>query len=260
MQKLHPSQYGCVDSLFSHTKHSRPLIYAVLDRTQPGSVYVDSPAQPRAALVALEDMAFFAGMPQALAPDGLRALLLGRVLADHPTPYLECHPVEEAWLAPLEEALGSAIEARVVRRTFFLPQSRYEEMAVVHADMPPGFAVRVMDAAFARERGQDTAFWAPSTGRFGIAFTDAHGSVASDCFAVFVGGGMAEVAVGTEEAYRRRGLALLASRVFIGMCAAKGLMPNWACWAAREASAALAAKLGFVEAGRHTALVVKTGA
>ena len=82
------------------------------------------------------------------------------------------------------------------------------------------------------------------TKRFGVCLMVGD-EVASICCAVAVGGGEAEVDIFTEEKYRRRGYAQWAACAFIEECLARNLTPSWSCWPEREASYALAKKLGF---------------
>lgn len=255
MQKLHPSQYACVQTLYAQTRHSRPQIFAVLEGIQPGEVFADDPAGPQAALVVLEDMIFPAGLPDAFGPEALRRLLRETLGGEGRPPFYELHLPNEAWRAQLEIAFGPAIVHRAVRLTFALPAGH----AVPRPQIPAGFSLRAIDEALVAAQRLDAAFWSPDTGRFGMALLR-DGEIVCDCFAVFVGGGMAEVAVGTKEAYQRQGLATLTSQAFIEACLGRGLSPNWACWQERTASAALARKLGFVEAGEHTALVIRVDA
>jgi RimJ/RimL family protein N-acetyltransferase len=71
--------------------------------------------------------------------------------------------------------------------------------------------------------------------------------LASECSAVFVGAGEAEIDILTAEAYRGRGLARLTACAFIDECLRRGLRPDWSCWPERAASWKLALKLGFDE-------------
>jgi RimJ/RimL family protein N-acetyltransferase len=67
------------------------------------------------------------------------------------------------------------------------------------------------------------------------------------CSSVCVGGIEAEIDIFTDEKYRQQGLATIAACAFIEESLSRNLTPNWACWPEREASVALAKKLGFVE-------------
>ena len=82
------------------------------------------------------------------------------------------------------------------------------------------------------------------TKRFGVCVMMGD-EVASICRAVAVGGGEAEVDMYTAEKYRRRGYAQWAACAFIEECLARNLTPSWICWPEREASYALAKKLGL---------------
>jgi RimJ/RimL family protein N-acetyltransferase len=71
--------------------------------------------------------------------------------------------------------------------------------------------------------------------------------VLSECTAVFVGRGAAEIDIHTDENHRNLGLGAITASAFLDACHARGLRPNWSCWPEREVSIALAKNLGFVE-------------
>ena len=71
------------------------------------------------------------------------------------------------------------------------------------------------------------------------------GSEAARCCAVFAGAGQAEMDVFTDEAHRRKGLALHAGIRAIGRCLEAGFAPHWSCWDYNTPSVGLALRLGF---------------
>ena len=111
---------------------------------------------------------------------------------------------------------------------------------------PEGFALRQIDAELASRHPAYLPLVDPVTGRFGTCLLDGE-QVVSQCSAVFVGAGEAEIDIYTQEDYQGRGFARLTANAFIDECLRRGLRPNWACWPEREASIALARRLGFEE-------------
>lgn len=79
---------------------------------------------------------------------------------------------------------------------------------------------------------------------FGWALLDGD-VLASFCAACAIGGGEAEIEIGTNPAYQRRGLAEVVGRSFISLARLSKLMPAWTCDSANEGSIKLAEKLGF---------------
>ena len=101
-----------------------------------------------------------------------------------------------------------------------------------------------IDAALAERYPAYKSLVESQSKRFGVCLL--RGSeIVSACTTVSVGGGQAEVDIHTEEVCRGRGYGYLTACAFIEQCLVRGLMPSWACWPYREASQALAGKLGF---------------
>lgn len=256
MKKLTFSQYAQVSFLFSNAPHNLPVIFSVLDGNQPGMVFADDVEHPTVGIVVVEDMVFFGGNPEGVVCAERIGVLFCEQIARGGIPFYELHPLQAAWYPLLEAAFQERIRVRRVRRTFAIGPDRFVQEASQPANLPEQYSSCPLDDRIYSQLPMPASFWAPETGRFGTAVVDG-GKIASTCFAVFVGGGMAEVSIETEEAYRRQGLALEVTRAFFAACQARGLYPNWACWQEKEASAALAEKLGFVQSHRHEALVVQ---
>jgi GNAT superfamily N-acetyltransferase len=79
--------------------------------------------------------------------------------------------------------------------------------------------------------------------RFGFCVLRGESRVSS-CPTVFVGVRMAETGVGTEELYRRQGVATLAAYAYLEHCLVNPVQPKWGCYY-NVASEGLAQKLGF---------------
>ena len=70
--------------------------------------------------------------------------------------------------------------------------------------------------------------------------------LASFCTFCGLGGGETEIEIGTNDSYRRLGLAYAAGRAFIQTSTARGFRPAWTCSTGNTGSERLAEKLGFV--------------
>ena len=81
--------------------------------------------------------------------------------------------------------------------------------------------------------------------------------VVSNCQTTAVGDRRAEIGIGTEEAYRRLGLATLAGCAFLEHCLASNLRPEWQCYY-NVASEMLAQKLGFTNKRERQVAYVRT--
>ncbi len=76
------------------------------------------------------------------------------------------------------------------------------------------------------------------------------------CLSVCAADGVMEVAVEVDPRHRGRGAGTRLAAAFVGHCAARGIGPVWEAWEHNEASARLAARLGYRPAGaRDTAVV-----
>ena len=71
------------------------------------------------------------------------------------------------------------------------------------------------------------------------------GQLVSNCDAIMVGKSMAEINIGTEEAYRRKGYGTIAARALIDKLLEDKITPCWSAWPFRKESQHLALKLGF---------------
>ena len=78
-----------------------------------------------------------------------------------------------------------------------------------------------------------------------IARIEKEGKMIAYANALMIGANQAEIDVRTLEEYRRLGYSYKCSVKLIRELIAKGLKPNWTCWEKKEASKALAKKLGF---------------
>jgi len=85
------------------------------------------------------------------------------------------------------------------------------------------------------------------------------GKTVSHCDALMVGKGMAEIDIGTEEAFRGKGYATIAAALLIDRLLEEGLTPCWSTWPFRLESQHIAGKLGFVPQPDVTAWIWMEG-
>jgi predicted GNAT family acetyltransferase len=71
--------------------------------------------------------------------------------------------------------------------------------------------------------------------------------IVSEAHVGYIGSGMAEIGVYTDEKFRGKGYAALTVSAVIEKCLSMGLRPSWSCWDLNEASSSLARKAGFIE-------------
>lgn len=234
----------------SHAGGHRGVAYAVLEGLQAGIVFVDSLQNPQFALVCNYSGFYFAyGTPNSNAFEDFLPELLANYVTDEATMLLAMSP---AW----EQALSPLFEKPFARAAFeFAPYAPVLSQEW-EAQIPEGFRVVPMDRSITQQieagAGVDPWFLRIVGGgepylkrNFGFCVMERE-RLASFCGVCGMGGGEAEMEVGTALEYRNRGLATLVCKPFILHCLAHGLTPGYTCGEGNNASASVARKLGFV--------------
>ncbi len=234
------------------------FVHAVIEGSMPGFALVDTARSPGSAIVGnLGGFWFALGAPHAGLAMAAVPTFAGRVPPDEPTG-LWCST--DGWEALLDPLLPAK-------------QWRYE----YHFDRPPkevpgtpaGMELRTIDSAIAGKFGGGTDPWvvkiwggpeAFAERSFGVALLR-EGELVSFCAACAIQAdgwdGEAEIEIGTDAAFRRKGLAVITGAAFIAECARRRLRPAWTCAADNEASRRAATRLGFREFRRVPGYVIR---
>jgi GNAT acetyltransferase len=215
----------------------------VLERRMPGQVWVDDPSAPRTAVVMSDaDFCLAFGEPQ---PELVRKSLPAMIAGNH-AEKPELWATTDEWAA----ALSFLGEPRKRNEYHFtgLPSASARPL-------PAGYRLIPIDVGIARMFQGAVDPWVVNAvwggperfveQAFGWAVLTANGALASFCTVCAIGGGEAEVEIGTNPAHRRRGLALATGARFIEDCLARGLTPAWTCATGNAGSERLADLLGF---------------
>lgn len=247
MIEIEATLYAKAEPLFAGITHNIPVVYSVLEGNSPGSVFVDDPQAPQLALIYPRDAFFYlAGDARSPALAGMGAMLFEGILPAMEEKELVLFAFSEGLFAAADDVLRPMGMKRIRRMAFRFVPERFAALPDWRERVPQGFVMRSIDAELAARSPAYRPMVDPRTRQFGVCLL--HGEViASECTAVYVGGGQAEVDIHTREDYRGRGLAGLTASAFIEETLRRGLLPNWSCWPERLASAALARKLGFDE-------------
>ena len=234
--------------MFEGIDHSVALVHAVLEGNSPGRVFVDRSQSPSSAYVILDGaFHYMAGDPSNREfNDAMIASLFDEVLSGPEAQELVLFAFNDAWRQELDALLGPHGAKRIRRKTFAFNSLTFQAHAGWRDRLPEGGCVRRIDEELAAEDSDYASLVDPRTKRFGVCVI-VDDVIASVCTAVAVGAGEVEIDIHTSETYRRHGHALRAACAFIEQAQARGLRPNWSCWPEREASCALARKLGFVD-------------
>jgi GNAT superfamily N-acetyltransferase len=211
---------------------------------QDGSVYVDNLASPRTALLCPANGFYF--ICGEARPD-----LVAEVLAEV-RQRLDAKPI----LLATSSAWRDLLEPHFPRSAPRLGFVR-EIQSPPAAPLPAGFKIEPMTAAMAGNwsRPDRTGLdpwtfdiWGGPEGftlkSFGFA-VQREGLPVAFTAACAIGGGEAEVEVGTAPAFRKLGLATATCLAFFEECRRRGLEPAWTTDKTNEASISLAARLGF---------------
>jgi hypothetical protein len=220
------------------------MVYMVLEGRSDGKVFVNDPADPRAALILYLQGPYLEYDWGHLVGDGESPSFrrfVPELLSSHlPAGGAFLFPSSTAWRAQL----GALFHRNFGRLVFEYPAGGLPD-AIAELQVPAGFTVEAMSAASAERHGS------PRHGgvrdpreSFGFCVMQGEEWV-SHCYSNHIGGGEAEITIGTRGEFQRQGMATLAGAAFLRECLARSLRPAWSCDIDNLASAATARKLGF---------------
>lgn len=220
--------------------------HAVLDGWLPGMVFVDKAGHPGSALICPENGFLIAvGRADAAMAHEAFAVLQRELLR------VQCEDrLVVATTVEWDQALARMLPARGVRKEF-----QFRPAGDAGPPLPPGYRLEPVSERTAHLFGNGIDPWVVRTlggpaafaeRSFGTVVLDDAGGLASACVACGIGGGEAEIEIGTAPWHRRRGLAQVAAHGFIVQSRARSLEPAWTCAADNSASVATALRLGFV--------------
>jgi RimJ/RimL family protein N-acetyltransferase len=248
MNKLLVHDYGKVIPLFEAMEHSKAVVFSVLEGKSSGEIFVDDLTSPKAALLYVRDAFFY------IAGDvniGSFCREIPDILFSELIPQLEEKEMilfasSDTWREKLTDVLDN-FEIITIQRLFFrFNASSFNRINNWRNSIPEGYSIQPIDSDVIEKDPSLGRVLETGSGRFGMCMM--HGDkIISHCSSVFVGHGEAEVDIFTDDEYRGKGLARLTACAFIDECLRRELTPSWACWPEREASHALALKLGFEE-------------
>jgi RimJ/RimL family protein N-acetyltransferase len=229
------------------------FVYGILEGEMPGTVFVDDADNPRTA-IACNDCGFWhaVGAPRRdLVAESIE--LLKATLPAYPTQLYATTPEWAEALNPLFADHRSRNEYHFTS----LPNSAAPLL-------PPGFELVPLSPALALKFEGAVDPWVvdiwggPEQFReriFGWAAIRGD-ELASFCTFCGLGGGETEIEVGTNERWRRLGLAHAVGHAFVRTALERGFRPAWTCTTGNTGSERLAAKLGFIEFRKVTGYAI----
>jgi len=236
-------------------RDSREVLVRSAMEGRMGRVWVPGMESPSFCLIRLGSFSYPLGVP----PKGAEALDLSKVLRT------ECRssfitPQNDHWINWLDQNLNCAYRT-VSRYALKNDETHFDRnrlQSFVNA-LPDEYHLKKIDHYFYRlalkeEWSADFVSNFENEKKFaeyGMGYVITKGKeLVSGCSAYGFSEGMMEVEIDTKKEYRRMGLASCAASKFILDCLDKGLQPNWD--AANLHSAALAEKLGYIQAGEYS--------
>ncbi len=249
MIELMPSECRRVLPLLKGIRQA-VLPWAICEGVNPGRVFVDRRDEPQLALIwSPVGYYFLAGAVKEL--DAVRQVLTETFIpasqADGESGFILI-PGEAAWKAHLAEILPGRNVIEIYRRPFVLERERFAAVGDRCKAVPPGFRLVPLTRELAERVDVLRVSWASLEDfhLMGMGFALLDGDrMASVCLSLFASHNAVEIDMHTDEAYRRRGFALLTAAALIEECLRRGLSPNWECFWENEPSVALAERLGF---------------
>jgi GNAT superfamily N-acetyltransferase len=230
------------------------LVYEVFEGRRGGQVFVDQLAHPHTALLCGASGFYFAfGEPNEIM---LNALIMRLMKTGPDENYTTLFGSSPTWNDPLQHAF-EPYKAQREKRLAFELFSMPEEPAIPHEfalqPINARLAQSILDGSGTGGFGIDPWFVRSAGGAetyaalgLGLALIQ-NGQIASLCGVCGLGGGEAELEVGTVPAFRGRGLAAIVSAAFMWQCQARGLQPAYSCGSDNIPSIAVAHRLGYGE-------------
>ena len=250
LAEIPPVDRESLRPLFAGFPGLHGIVDAALEGTM-GTVRADDATPPAVAVIEL-DFYLLAGDPQVpFAEDVVRGL----------SPPWSCVTSSEDWEPLLRRIWGADLQTRT--RVAFRPGNwERPRLRRFRETLPDGFTLKRVtagDAARFAELEDSLVYNFPSLEEFaarGVGFGVEHeGHYVSGCSSFALGSRSLEFEVQTHPDFRGRGLASACAAAMIEYCLESSLEP---CWDAHnDISAALAAKLGFVEPAPYIAYEVR---
>jgi RimJ/RimL family protein N-acetyltransferase len=271
MHNIKPSQYDRVRPLFQLLDHHLATA-AILDGSAPAAIYVDDPAQPRAAFTWTGYRFFLAGSPQqATFNQHVRRLFVETIYPQARACGLEMFELKvasEDW----EDAIRNTIlpgqdPIKAQRQYFRLRALRHDWRTLLPADfhlawITPELLART-DLAHLDDLREELCSERPSVEDFlarsfgVVAICDEDAALAGWCTSEYNSGDRCEVGIGTLEPYQRRGLATAMGSAFVEHALSRGVTQiGWHCWARNLPSIATALAIGYEQVCDYTSSII----
>lgn len=261
-----PINHPALRNLFRGLHHHL-AVEAVLAGEVEVGVLVDDPREPRVGLTRVRQRCYISG--DAANGETVRGWLMDEVFPrmkaeGYRVAGLNFWPPE--WAGRIETAFAAGRVERIERQHYLLDLVRAD---LPRMTVPPGFELRIADKTLldderlidlddlreemCSERASVDEFLQKS---FGIAALYGQ-KLAGWCLSEYNCGGRCEVGIGTQEPFRKQGLASAMGAAFLREARRRGYAQvGWDCFADNAPSVATAKRLGFEKTADYAACLV----
>ncbi|WP_240420062.1 GNAT family N-acetyltransferase [Paenibacillus periandrae] len=251
MLELSSEIYEYVLPLVNSLKYNATFAYSVINKIQPGKIFVDQCINPTCSLIISGSGKYLVvgnSNNQVFMSDLIE--FLGNEY-NHSN-YYDLYISTEDWIEEIQNKLDGQV-VLLYRSSFVFNELKFQEFNSKKGIIPIPYVLKQLDRThFLKYRNEIdpmyNSLWSSEQSfmekGFGFCIL-VDTEFASVCNSYFVGGGKADIDIVTIEKYRRNGLATHVCVAFIEYCLEHNLVPTWDCDAGNQRSIQLATKLGF---------------
>lgn len=225
-------------SLYNEYTHNIPVIYSIIEGQYDGAIYVDNVQRPGYAILATPFMYFYmAGNPHIPGiAEEIDILLFKEILPAAAEKEVIVFSPSEAWDKAVKPVFDNRHGLSDGRRIFKFDLDKFNMARNKYAKTPEG--VRQLIKEIDDDPASRISYPSSQIWRDGICV--------SACSALMTGAGFTELDISTHPDHQCKGYATYAAITLIDELLNRNLIPCWSTWPYREASQAVAQKVGFV--------------
>ncbi|NND81372.1 MAG: GNAT family N-acetyltransferase [Gammaproteobacteria bacterium] len=232
-----------------------PIIGAVIEGTQEGSVYANSEANPSSFFVVHKFG--FAQFIEFYPDDEFANRIIGELFLAKDNRKFRIYDVDERGKSRLRSLdLQSGINIQNgTRERFVYPTAEKKPNSRLASAVTEQNFEEVNDVF---QLNLETRFWnnAKQALEYGIPVLVTDGELASICYGAAVSGAWIEIDVTTRESMRHKGYGNLAVCAFVNRALNNKLIPCWDCYSDNPASLELAKSVGFEHISTYSFYIV----
>jgi hypothetical protein len=221
--------------LFEDFEFYQPVIYSIFENQYDGFIYTDNENKMNWALLETPFLQhIIAGKPTNDCESNLEDILFSIILNKQNEKEIVVFHNNDEWNIMLERIFKKRNGVSILRKIFHFSLEKYSKINHLNA---PNDCKKIIKKCMVLPCGHKES-WSVK-----LLF---EGQIVSHCDAIMVGKNMAEIDIGTEEAFRGKGYATIAAMTLIDKLLEEKITPCWSTWSFRVESQHICQKLGFV--------------